>query len=390
MTTPKGNAEALVDWLGEHQEVMVESILEAVWRDGIPNSSLSKDPALATVVRSDTVMLVARFVKGLQAGQREPIWSPEAQHVARIAALHNTPLNSLVASYRIAHTIIQDAFFRAAREVGIQTADGLVALQMLCNQLSRQVTLLIEVVTDEYMDALQASSMDENAIRLQAVRTVLTQSDSAVTLPFYDVNAEHVAAVAWGAVARRLAKFAHECGNSAASFFIDRSVVWAWFSSVCPEQVHEAVLERTPRSRLGTGGPGKGVLGFRQSHREAQSAYRVCEQTGLRSAHFAEVAPEAIGLADLDAAHGLVHRNLGQLAGSGSKQSVLRKTLEVYLESGQSARSAAIKLGLTERTIANRLQAVRALLPPHTELSSLELALSLRLRPLVMGRSAET
>lgn len=388
MTMLNGTTEDFTEWLVEHQETVVESILRAVWRDGLPESPLSKDPALVTVVRSETAMLVTRFVKALQSGRQEPVWSPEARHVARLAALHETPLDALVASYRIAHGVIQDAFFQAAQEVEIPTTGVLNVLQLCCRQLSHQISTVIELVTDEYTDALQANSTDENAIRLQAVRSILKQTDSAVESPFYDLTAEHVAVVASGGAARTLAAFARACGDSATSLFVDRSVVWAWFNSVGLDEVHEAVVGRTARGRLGTGGPGKGALGFQQSHREAQAAYRVCERTGRRSAHFTNVAPEAIGLADLDVARSLVHRNLGQLVDGGGRQHVLRNTLEVYLASRHSSRSAATKLGLTERTIANRLQAVRELLPPDTELSSLELALSLRLRPLVMGGPA--
>ncbi|MFI6729037.1 hypothetical protein NRF20_08900 [Streptomyces sp. R-74717] len=390
MTTLSGPVEAFTQWIVEHQEMLVENILTAVWRDGLSDSPFSRDPALVTVVRSETAMLVARFVKGLQSGQQEPIWSPEAQHIARLAALHEIPLDALIASYRVAQGVVQDAFFQAAQEAEISATEVVHVLRLCCSQLSQQIKVILEFVTDEYMDALEASSADENAIRLRVVRSVLNQTGSAIESPFYDLNAEHVAVVAWGAAARALAAFARECGNSAVYAFIDRGVMWAWFSSVGPDQVHEAVLERTPRGRLGTGGSGKGVLGFRQSHLEAQSAYRVCERTGRRNAHFPEVAPEAIGLADLDVARGLVHRHLGQLVGGDSRQSELRKTLEVYLASRHSARSAAVKLGLTERTVANRMQAVRALLPPDTELSSVELALALRLRTLVMGRSAES
>ncbi|WP_215451854.1 helix-turn-helix domain-containing protein [Streptomyces sp. ATCC 21386] len=390
MENLKGTVEALTDWLVKNQWVVVEDILTAVWRDGIPDSPLSRDPALVTVVRSETKMLFARTVRGIRDSLQEPVRSPEARHIARIAALHETPLNDLVASYRIAHGVVQDAFFQAAHEADLPEADVLPGLQHCCSRLSHLMALVTELVTDEYTEAVRASTMDENTLRLQAVRTVLNHADSAAELPFYDLNAEHVAVVASGAAARTLAEFARERGDSALSVFVDRGVVWAWFSSVGPEQVHEAVLERTPHIRLGTGGPGKGVRGFRQAHREARSAYHVCDQTERRSAHFYEVAPEVIGMADVDAARSLVHRHLGQLVGGGSRHSVLRKTLETYLASGQSARSAALKLGLTERTVANRLQAARALLPPHTELSSLELALSLRLRSLVTGQSSDT
>ncbi|MCX4903226.1 hypothetical protein [Streptomyces sp. NBC_00878] len=388
MTTPDGTIEVFIEWLAENKEKLADDILAAVWRDGLPDSPLSTDPALVTVVRSETARLLTRFVKGLRSGPAEPVWSPEARHVTRLAVLHETPLDALVASYRIAHVVIQDAFFKAAQEVAIPTPRLLDALQLCCRRLSHQITSIIDLVTDEYVDAVQAGCTDENTTRLQLVRSILNQTSPSAESPFYDLHTEHVAAVAGGAAARKLTEFAHEHGSAAISLFADRSIVWAWFNSVDPDQVREAVLIGTPRGQLGTGGPGKGVPGFRQSHHEAQSAYRVCGRTGRRSAHFTEIAPEAIGLADLDVARGLVHRHLGQLVGGDGRQSTLRKTLEVYLSSGQSARSTALKLGLTERTVANRLQAVRALLPAATELSSLELALSLRLRPLVTDRSA--
>lgn len=387
MTAPDSSIRIFTEWLLDHQSVLVDKVLTAIWRDGIPTSPLATDPALTTVVRLETEMLVAQFLRGLGNGQRVPIQSHGARHLARLAALHGTPLEDVVSSYRIAHGVVQDSFFQAARESGIGPSCALGLLQFCCLQLLRQTESLIGLVTTEYMDETEMIGSDENALRLQAVRSLLDEAGPAPELPCYDLSAEHVAVVAQGPTATSLAAFAHERKDNAISVFTDRNIVWAWFSgSVGPADVHEAVAERTQRGCLGAGEPGKGLAGFRRSHREAQSAFRVCAWTGRRSARFADIEPEAIGLADVDATRALVHRRLGQLVGGSARHKSLRKTLEVYLASGQNARSAAFKLGFTERTVANRLQAARALLPPDTRLSSLELGLALRLLPLTISR----
>lgn len=387
MTAPDSSIRIFTEWLLDHQSVLADKILTAIWRDGIPTSPLATDPALSTVVRLETEMLVAQFLRGLGNRQRAPIQSHGARHLARLAALHGTPLEDVISSYRIAHGVIQDFYFQAARESGIGPSCALSFLQFCCLQLLRQTECLIGLVTTEYMDETEMIGSDENALRLQAVRSVLDEAGPAPELPGYDLSAEHVAVVAQGPTATSLAAFAHQCKDNALSVFTDRNIVWAWFSgSVDPADVHEAVAERTQRGCLGAGEPGKDVEGFRRSHREAQSAFRVCAWTGRGSARFADIEPEAIGLADVGATRALVHRRLGQLAGGSTRHKSLRETLEIYLASGQNARSAAFKLGLTERTVANRLQAARALLPPDTRLSSLELGLALRLLPLTVSR----
>ncbi|MFE6761030.1 PucR family transcriptional regulator [Streptomyces sp. NPDC057689] len=387
MTESDSSIRLFTEWLLEQQPALTDRILTAIWRDGIPTSPLATDPALSTVVRLETEMLVAQFLRGLGKRQQVPIQSHGARHLARLAALHGTPLEDVVSSYRIAHGVIQDFFFQAARESGIGSSCALRVLQFCCLQLLRQTESLIDLVTTEYADETEMIGSDENALRLQAVRSLLDEAGPAPELPGYDLSAEHVAVVAQGPTAATLAAFAHQCKDEAISVFTDRNVVWAWFSgSIGPADLHEAVAERAQRGCLGAGEPGKGLAGFRRSHREAQSAFRVCAWTGRRSARFADIEPEAIGLADVDATRALVRRRLGQLTGGSARHKSLRKTLEIYLASGQNARSAAFKLGLTERTVANRLQAARALLPPDTRLSSLELGLALRLLPLTAGR----
>jgi len=171
---------------------------------------------------------------------------------------------------------------------------------------------------------------------------------------------------------------------------VDSEVAWAWFAALDPERVQKSLAQATGEGIAGIGSVGRGIAGFRRSHAAALSAYRVARHTGRPNAVFSDVIPEAMGLADLDAVRGLVDRQMGRLAGEGPREDVLRHTLEVYLASGQTARSAAAKLGLTERTVANRLQTARSLLPPRSSFSSLELALALRLMPLIVDRKSRT
>ncbi|MFI7612721.1 hypothetical protein ACIBP6_15985 [Nonomuraea terrae] len=363
--------------------MVVDDVLSAIWRDAMPDSLLGKDPALSAVVRSETTMLLTRFLHSLVKGQEEPIRSLESRHIARLAARHETTLSDVISGFRIAHRMLEEALFEAVHEAGIPPGDSLEVLRHCCRQLFRQIETLVEIVTAEYAHETESRDIDQNARRLHAVKSVLNERRSLTVLPFYDLEAEHVAAVARGATAVALAAFAHRHEGGAVCLRLDRSVVWAWFSAVDPVDVRKAALERPGRGWLGIGEPGDGVAGFRRSHTEARAAYRVSQWTGAVAARFGEVSVESIGLADVDVARAVVHRHLGRLATEGNREDALRHTLEVYLASQQITRHAAAKLGLTERAVANRLQAVRRLLPPDAQLSSPELALALRLCPLV-------
>ncbi|MEU6084923.1 helix-turn-helix domain-containing protein [Streptomyces sp. NPDC047108] len=383
METCTSSVSIFTDWLTQHLEELVDDLLSVIGRDSIAASPLYGDPALQAVLRSETTLLVARIFKELESGLPSTVTSPEARHIARLAALHGTPLDDVVNAHWEAYAVVQDAYFRAAKEAAIPPDSALQLLRSACRRLLEHTSGLIDTVTDEYMEALRNNETDENALRLHAVQAVLNESGAQVGQAPYDLDAEHVAVVASGAAARAVSAYARERGPYAVATFVDEDVVWAWFSSVGPRQVRDAVLARTRSGEMGIGAAAKGVDGFRQSHRQAQAAYRVCGQTDQTGTCFADVIPESIALADLDSTRGLVQRQLGRLALDGTREAVLRETMVVYLESGQNARAAAAKLGLTERTVANRLQAVRTLLPPSAEPSSLELALALRLMPLV-------
>ncbi|MBB0231100.1 hypothetical protein FOE67_16660, partial [Streptomyces calidiresistens] len=303
-----------VTWLADHLEEVTDEVIEKIGRKTVSTSPLYSDPALQAVLRSETSRLLSRIMEELEIPQPTPLDSPEAGHIARLAALHGTPLDSLVNAHWEALSVVQDAYFRAAREAQVPPEEALRILHTGCRRLLEHTSCLIETATREYLEARRSNETDENAIRLGRIQAVLNGPETRIPHSPYDVGAEHVAVVAGGPVAGVVNAYARQQGSRALAAFVDQDVIWAWFSSVPPQRLLTTVLAGTPAGAVGVGAPGRGVQGFRQSHREAQAAHRVCLRTGRPGIQFSDVIPESMALTDMNSTRGLVLRQLGRLA----------------------------------------------------------------------------
>ena len=120
----------------------------------------------------------------------------------------------------------------------------------------------------------------------------------------------------------------------------------------------DAKLEPPPGTQLAVGTPGEGVEGFRSSHRQALSTYRIARETTQPVTTFADVALLALTLQDPTLAREFVRCELGPLAAGDARSQLLRETLRAYFDAGQNAAAAAAALGVHERTVTYRLRSI--------------------------------
>ena len=120
----------------------------------------------------------------------------------------------------------------------------------------------------------------------------------------------------------------------------------------------DAKLEPPPGTQLAVGTPGEGVEGFRSSHRQALSTYRIARGTTQPVTTFADVVLLALTLQDPTLAREFVRCELGPLAGDDARSQLLRETLRAYFDAGQNAAAAAAALGVHERTVTYRLRSI--------------------------------
>lgn len=158
--------------------------------------------------------------------------------------------------------------------------------------------------------------------------------------------------------------------------------LWAWLGSRRRLETSAALDALAScdgvESPIAVGEPGEGLLGWRLTHRQAAAALALAKR-GTESfvtygdvALMASVAQDSLLTASLRAMY------LTPLEGERDGGERLRRTLRSYFTANRNVSSAAAELGVSRRTVSNRLQRVEELIGPiHRSLAELETALRL-------------
>jgi DNA-binding PucR family transcriptional regulator len=206
----------------------------------------------------------------------------------------------------------------------------------------------------------------------------------------YELDRDHVACVIWcedeagdqygllESTALQLASDAHLGPPLVVA--MGGHVVYAWVGSCTPIALSTAPVGES--MRVAVGSPGRGIDGFRASHREAMQARRLAQLSNHRPGsvtRYEDLALTAVASADLDLARDFVARELGPLAEQDDDTVRLAATLRVYLEEHASPRRTAQRLGVHENTVKNRVRTIRELLGHAPEGRVAEVLVALRL-----------
>jgi hypothetical protein len=196
----------------------------------------------------------------------------------------------------------------------------------------------------------------------------------------YDVKGRHVAMVLWGrTVDAALTAVANLTSPDALAVSVDPQTWWIWFALGTDEPADPLVGWDPPAGvRVAVGGPADGIAGFRRAHHEARDADRIASYQEPAVVRYGDVALEALAAQDTTRAREFVAHELGPLLSDGPRERRLLATLEAYFLASHNASSAAARLGVHERTVANRLRAIETRLggrPVDTRRAELEVAL---------------
>ncbi len=142
---------------------------------------------------------------------------------------------------------------------------------------------------------------------------------------------------------------------------------------------------------MASGEPGRGLAGWRLTHRQAAAALAIAQRGQRRHARYAEVALIASLVQDELLVASLRSLYLLPLARSPDGGAVLREALRAYFGAGRNLTSAAAALGIDRRTVANRLRMVEECVGRSLDECALDLQMALRLDALSeRGRSEPT
>jgi sugar diacid utilization regulator len=240
---------------------------------------------------------------------------------------------------------------------------------------------------------LEAKTVSRHRRRGERVRKLLDGEMSDASGLEYDLDGWHVGVIATGAGAERELK--------AAAGTLDRrilfvqhgaEVAWVWLGGT--REPTEQQLETLARWNwpskicLAIGEPGRGLPGWRLTHRQAAAALPIAQSGSRRHVRYATVAMLASVLQDEVLANSLRDLYLTPLASAPDGGIVLRQTLRAYFATGRNTTSAAAALAVDRRTVANRLRVVEEHLNRSLDDCAVDLQMALRLDQL-KGNSVE-
>jgi hypothetical protein len=348
-------------------------------------TALEQDAEYRRGLRSAVAAAVGFGLAAIERGEESCGPAPAAVlDQARFASRRRVALQIVLRRYAAGYSALSDFLMQEMRGEG---AGGSPAeLYLLQRELTAVFDLLVAAVSTAYEEESRHVAPSERHAR--RVRRLLDGEPVDTAGLEYDFEGWHLGAVALGAGGEELLR------ESAG--LLDRRVlllagegsgsVWAWFGGARefePDQLDQLASRlRPPGPTLAIGTPARGLRGWRLTHRQARAATSVAVRRPGRLSRYADVALLAAILRDEDLVEFLTETYLAPLAAERDGGETLRRTLCAYFAAARNVSSAAAALGVSRKTVDNRIRSVEAHLGRHISSYAAELEIGLRLEHL--------
>ncbi|HEU4513607.1 MAG TPA: helix-turn-helix domain-containing protein [Nocardioidaceae bacterium] len=386
-TVPPGSPEAaeitrLTALVGErlqrrYDEInasMNEAIEEAIPGLGDPEMT----DMLHASVEGNIATILHMLRNDIPLSRVQPI-TAATEYAIRLAQ-RGIPATSLRRAYHFGSDDLLAQMFEEVRELDVDPDTRLRLLHHLAGWTHSYVDWITRMVLAAYDDERRQVEERSASIAASLVRALLDEAPGAHVgfseRTGYSLEQHHVAGVLWIAAAnpavdhterlRSLAGALARATSSTSPFFtaVDRSTAWVWFGrgtdagELSPTAVRTVLTEHGD-ARLALGQVGRGVDGFRRSHRQAGAAREVASVSRSGQQVIAHgdraVAVVSMLLHDMNALTQWVSDVLGPLAANNDNAARLRETLLTLLVSGGSYQVTAEQLMLHRNTVKYRV-----------------------------------
>jgi DNA-binding PucR family transcriptional regulator len=303
-----------------------------------------------------------------------------ALEYARRLAQRDVPATALIRAYRVGQArFLRHCIDELLRQTSGDHVEGM-STQWMVEHVSDALDRLVGQVLAAYEDARERWVHNRSAILTMRVKSVLAGENVdlkvAETALGYRLEQRHLGVVLWventtaadhdplGRLDRVASALARAAGSRQSPLFVacDETSAWAWLV-ITPGAVlrrDEAVIaERDPTVSVALGEPAPGVDGFRRTHQQALRAQSVALAAGpnhISVTYFIDVAPVAMMCSDIESARKWVSETLGPLAIDSERNTRLRETARVFLQTGGSYTTTADQLFLHRNTAQYRIQ----------------------------------
>jgi hypothetical protein len=393
----RSNVGVVVRRLRARQEEIVDAVFARV-RDAVPDATDDPDSKYVRGLRMAVAAAVEFGLRGLERGERAPAEIPaEAVAQARLAARSGVSLEAVLRRYIAGHALLWEYVMGEADR--LERSGRASGLREMSRAQASLLDRLVIGVTREHVAELQRAGGSREQRLLERVRLLLAGEERDVEVELgvlsrdfdYALDGEHLGVLAVGAGgAEAVQGLAARLDRRLMSVPYGEQGVWAWLGG--RERLSSEALERVtavgalPAAGvvLALGEPGRGIEGWRLTHRQAHAALLVATRTPAPGGvtRYGDVALLSAALADEMLARSLTEVYLAPLEDARGGGAALLQTLHAYLGAGRSASSAAAALGVVRNTVNSRLRTVEERLGRTLHPWPAELEIALRLNAL--------
>jgi hypothetical protein len=359
----------------------LESAIFVRVRDGVPDPVGLNDPEYLWGLRAAVGALVDYGLTGIEQGEdfSEPIPSAaftQAQRAARIGV----SLGTVLLRYTAGYALLEGFVIEEAESGDLLTQGNVVrhVLSVYASVLER----LTSSIAEEYARELERTGRSLEQRHAEHVQRLLAGERVDVDSLGYQLDAWHLGVIATGPEAQGVLRgLAASVNRQLLAVPQGEETVWAWLGGYRRLAVdeHERLLSTAvgTAGALAIGDPGKGLDGWRLTHKQAQAALPVARHRRGRPTRYAEHMLAAAALRDETLARSLHEMFLSPLASQRDGGTAMRATLRAYVAAERNASSTGHALKVSRRTVETRLRAVEQLLGRslRTCLAELEVAL---------------
>lgn len=370
-------ARRIAEQVLPRRDVFVEELFEATVA-GIPELATERDArqALHASIAENTAVLIGALANGLDPSKSAP--PPGAIDYARELARNGVSLASLLRAYRIGQAKFTALCLDTANSMKV--VDDLTALRTMVAKIAAFIDHICEEVTLTYEHERERSISSRNGLTQRWIAQLLDGTehearDASAALG-YPLDTMHLAVETWYRGADRHPVDIAESALRVTSTVLghrpmlsmptgERSVcTWVSVSDRSPglvERFREVALAEPSAASVVIGLPGRGLQGFRRTHRHVVRLKALAHSAvppAPQFIAFTDIAPVAMLDDDPEALGQFVRRVLGPLAVDTIRNAELRETLRIYLTHRGSPAAAAEAMILHRNTIRYRIQQV--------------------------------
>jgi DNA-binding PucR family transcriptional regulator len=251
---------------------------------------------------------------------------------------------------------------------------------------------MIPPVAEAYQQEREAHFRDREQRKRRLVRDLIAGLPVDTSQLAYDLSRPQLALIAWGKEPdRAIMQLGDTAGCQLLTVPGASDVLWGWLSGRALRDYDSARLRRfaPPEGTcVAIGEVLDGVDGFRRTHEQAWQAYQVASIKPQPVTLYRDISLVALVLRDRQGARNFVAEELGELAASDPKATMLRETLSAYFAAGQNAAAAAAALRIHDRTVAYRVRSAETRLGFPISTRRDELGVALRLAELFSDEPA--